>query len=271
MQSEVVDAAVPGAADAWTAVGSITVPAGIERLVKVLVSIAPDFGATGEIRYAPVFRMLGSGLLEQSPHELIGPCGNVSLGTIGSGNVEPNNLEYEVDIPVQTGGVIDIQVNTLDEAVTAGTVRAQLVFDTGTPEQPNSQSQYIDAALTTTPDVWAAVGTITVPRMAEGVSPSKVKEVVVAMATDQAAIALLRCSGHIRLTGAGIAEGGTHELLGPASGTMCTTDGVLNYDNQVVRHKIDIPVNPGGQILVEQLLDTETPTAGTVAVGLVYE
>ncbi len=271
MQSEVVDAAVPGAADAWTAVGTITVPAGVTRLRKILASIAPDFGATGTVRYAPVFRLQGSGLQEQNPHEYIGPCGNVTLATSGAGAVEPNNLEYEVDIPVATGGTIDIQVNTLDEAVTAGTVRAQLVFDTGTVGQANSQSQYVDAALTTVADTWANVGTLTVPRMEVGNSPSRIKEIIMATATDQAGLALLRCSSHFRLTGSGLAEGGSHEFLGPASGTMATTPGVLAYDKQVVRQKIEMPVNPGGQILVEQLLDTETPTAGTAIFGVMYE
>ena len=270
MQAEVVDAAVPAAADAWTAVGTFTVPAGGERVIRVLVSVAPDFGATADIRYAPVFRLLGSGLLEQSPHEYIGPCGNATLATSGSGAVEPNNIEYEVDIPVQTGGTIDAQINTLDEVITAGTARVAFIYDVGSPEVPNCQSQYVDAALTTTADVWAAVGTITVPRMAEGASPSKIVEVIMAMATDQAALALLRCSGHFRLSGSGLNEGGTHEFLGPASGSTAATPGAIVYDRQVVRQKIEIPVNAGGQILVEQLLDTETPTAGTAIVGLRY-
>jgi len=270
MQSEVVDAAVPVAADAWTAVGTFVVPAGVERIRKVLVSVAPDFGATADIRFAPVFRLLGSGLLEQSPHEYVGPCGNATLATSGSGAVEPNNIEYDVDIPVQTGGTIDAQINTLDEIITAGTARVGLVYDVGAPETPNSQSQYVDAALTTVADVWAAVGTLTVPRMAEGASPTKIIKVVMAMATDQAALALLRCSGHFRLSGSGLNEGGTHEFLGPASGSTAATPGVVVYDRQTVSLDIEIPVNAGGQILVEQFLDTETPTAGTAICGLMY-
>lgn len=271
MQSECGVVAVPGAADTWTDIEDFTVPAGVKRLTGFIVSVAPDFGAAVNVRYAPVFRLEGSGLLEQSPHEYVGNFGNMSHGTIGAACVEPNNRRYDVDIPVQTGGVITAQVNTLDEAITAGTVRVQVLYDNETVKQANSQSQYIDAALTVVAGAWAAVGSIIVPRMAEGKSPTKIKKVVIGMATDQAAIALLRCSGRIRLTGAGIAEGGSHEILGPASGTVATTDGVLAYDHQTVECEIEIPINAGGEIEVEQYLDTETPTAGTVAVGLMYE
>lgn len=270
-QSETGIVAVPSSADAWTDVNTFTVPAGVKRLKKVIVSIAPDFGNSGTVRFAPVFRLQGSGLLEQSPHEYIGPCGDATLATSGSGAVEPNNIEYDVDIPVQTGGTITAQVNTLDEAVTAGTVRVQLIYDDQAPGGKNSQSQYTDAAMTTTADAWATVGTITVPRMAEGKNPTKIKEVILAVATDQAALALLRTSARFRLSGSGIGEGGSHEFLGPANGSIAATPGVIVYDRQVVRHKVDIPVNPGGQILAEQLLDVETPTAGTAIVGLVYE
>jgi hypothetical protein len=33
---------------------------------------------------------------------------------------------------------------------------------------------------------------------------------------------------------------------------------------------VDIPVNAAGSILVEQRFDVETPTASTVAVGIIY-
>lgn len=271
MQSECGVVAVPGAADTWTDIDDFTVPAGVKRLTAIIVSLAPDFGATGNVRFAPVFRLEGSGLLEQSPHEYVGNFGNVTLGTIGCGCVEPNNRRYDVDIPVQTGGIITAQVNTLDEAVTAGTVRTQLIYDNEEVVQANSQSQYVDAALTAVAGAWAAVGSIIVPRMAEGKSPTKITKVIVGMATDQAAIALLRCSGRIRMSGAGIGEGGSHEILGPASGTIATTDGVYGYDRQTVECDIEIPVNAGGEIEIEQFLDVETPTAGSVAVGLMYE
>ncbi len=271
MQSETGIVAVPIAADAWTDVNEFVVPAGVKSLIRFIGSLAPDMGAAGAVRIAPVFRLQGSGLGEQSPHEFVGPCGNAVMGGTGAGTLQLNHEEYELDIPVTVGGTIMVQVNTLDEAVTAGTVRTQLVYSDASSKAKNSQAQYIDHAMAAAADVWAEVGTITVPVMATGKNPTRIKEVIAAFATDQAALALLRCSARFRLTGSGLAEGGAHEFLGPASGTIVFTEGVLTYDRQVVRHKTEIPVNPGGQILVEQLLDVETPTDGTAILGLLYE
>jgi hypothetical protein len=270
MQSETGVVAVPASADTWTTVNTFTVPAGVTRLVKVSVSVAPDMGATGTVRVNTVFRLIGSGLLEQSPHEYIGPAGDVVLGTSGAGVLEENNIDYDCDIPVQTGGTIQAQVITPQEAITAGTVRVQLTYDVGTPQAKNSQSQYANAAATTTADAWATVGTLTVPRMAAGNSPDHIEAVTISFAPDQAAGALLRTSCRIRLTGSGIAEGGAHEILGPANGTMFATPGVLAYSRCVTQFKVNIPVNAGGNILIEHILDSETPTAGSINVALDY-
>jgi hypothetical protein len=270
MLSEGVRAAVPAAADTWTAVGTFTVPANMKRLVQIKVGIAPDMGATGTVRIAPILKISGSGLGEQDPHELIAPFGDVVLGTSGAVTLQMNEQSYDVDIPVNPGATYDCLVNTLDEAVTAGTIRCMVVYDTTERTGKNSQSQYVDAAATTTADVWTTVGTITIPKLDDAHSPTKIIEVICAVAPDQAALALLRCSAWFRLSGAGLQESGKHEFTGPANGTLCTTPGALGYDNCVIRHKVDIPINAGGQILVEHMLDTETPTAGTVAVGLRY-
>lgn len=91
------------------------------------------------------------------------------------------------------------------------------------------------------------------------------------LATDQVTLALLRTSSRFRLTGAGIADVGLHEFLGPASGTAGNTAGVLGIDHQMVRQKTDLTVSPGGDIVVEQMIDVETPTAGTAVFGVLYE
>lgn len=272
MQSEVRTAAVPTAANTWTAVGTFTVPAGVNRLIRVLVSIAPDTGATVSINIAPVFRLTGSGLLEQNPHEYVGPCGAVVGATSGGGTLQMNNVEYGVDIPVATGGTIDAQCNSLDEFMAAGTARVQLIYDTGAVVQANSMSQYVDAAISAAAGAWTTVGTITVPMLEAGTSPKKIKEIMMAATYDNAAAALERTSSRFRVTGSGIAEGGSHEFLGPASGNVGYAAGVEAYDRAMVRQKIVIPINAGGQILVEQYLDAEFPAGGGTAIfGVMYE
>lgn len=271
MQSQTIKAAVPAAADVWSDVEEFVIPAGVNMLKDLILSLAPDFGASGTNRYALVIRLTGGGLLEQSPHEYIATCGNVTLATSGAGAVEPNNNIYNVNLPVVPGGRVMVQMNTLDEAVTAGTVRVGATYSSESAPSGNHQAQILDAAMATTEDLWASVGTITIPVMAEAESPKRIKKLHIGCATDQAALALLRCSLRIRLTGAGIAEGGDHEYLGPASGVIAATPGVVTYDKQLVSYDVDIPVNAGGQIDVEQILDVETPTAGTVVIGFEYE
>ena len=269
-QSKTITAAVPSAADVWEDVAVVTVPANVQMLQKILFSLSPDFGATGTNRAAPIFRIIGSGLLEQSPHEYIGPCADAVLGVSGAAVFQLNHLEYMVEAAVATGGTITVQVNTVDEAIAAGTIRAMLVFVEETAPSGNHQSQVVNAAMATTADLWAAVDTVTIPRMGEGNNPTRIKRIAIAGGPDQAALALLRMSLRIRLSGSGLGEGGDHEFLGPANGTMAATPGVLGYDNLVVFYDVDIPINAGGQIEVEQILDTETPTAGTVIVGFEY-
>ena len=271
MQAHTQVVAVPTAADAWTSFTDIMVPAGAKSLKKVIVGVAVDEADPAGVRFAPVFRLLGSGLLEQSPHEYLGPAGNIAAKTTsGAYASELNVVEHDVDIPVATGGTITPQVITLDEAMTAGTCSICLIFSEAEAEAANSMSTYIDAAMTTTAGAWAAVGTITIPQMAAGKAPTRIIELAMMIATDQATIALLRCASRFRLTGSGIAEGGLHEYLGPQSGTGASTAGILGYSHQMVKLKTEIPVNAGGQILVEQFLTTETPTAGTAALGMMF-
>lgn len=271
MQSHTQVVAVPTAADTWTSFTDIQVPAGAKSLVKVIVGLAIDDADPSGHRNAPVFRLLGSGLQEQSPHQYLGPMGNIAAKTTsGAFAAELNTQVYAVSIPVTVGGNITAQVNTLDEAVTAGTCSISLIFSELDATGANSMSDYVDSAATTTADGWYTVGTIQVPQLKEGKAPSKIREIAMGIATDQATLALLRCASRFRMTGSGLGEGGLHEYLGPQSGTGCNTAGILGYDRQLVRLEVDVPVNPGGQILVEHNLAVETPTAGTAVFGVLY-
>ena len=276
MQSETRLQAVPTAADSWTDMGTIiTVPAGVQRIAKVRVAVAPDWGtAAVSVRHAPVYRIRGSGLLEQDPHSYMGAFGGVSVVTTAGLQEENTFVEYDVDIPVQVSGTITAQVNSLDEAITAGSTYIVLVYDNEAAKAPNSQSDYVDAAGTTTADAWTTVGTFTVPRQAEGKSPTKIRSVICAVAEDQGTSAIsLRLASRFRLTGAGLGEGGDHQFIGPtgtsAHNGTSASQGVSHSKNTVV-YDVPIPVNPGGQILAEHIFDIETPTASTVAVGLLY-
>ena len=71
--AEQVNVAVPAAADTWTDVGTFTVPAGVKRLKKLRFGLAPDWAVTAvSVRAAPVFRLIGSGTLEQGDHQYLG-------------------------------------------------------------------------------------------------------------------------------------------------------------------------------------------------------
>jgi len=273
MLSETGIVAVPSSADAWTDVATFTVPANVSRLRKVKTSIAPDWGTDPtSVRVAPVFRLIGSGLLEQSPHEFLGNFGGIAATTIGSGTTQDDVQEHDVDIPVQPGGTYTVQVNTLDEAITAGTVRVEVEYDEQAAKAKNSMSQYIDAALDTTADRWQEIGSgITIPEVGEK-SPTKIKRLDIGVAPDQGTSAVsLRVGVRVRLTGSGIKRSGSLEFLAKAAGNETKTDGVLAYSNMTKRHDVDIEIVAGGLIHVEQRVDVETPSAGTIAVGLQYE
>jgi len=271
MQAHTTQVAVPAAADSWTDMTAIVVPAGVTRLVKVCVALAVDEADPAGVRFAPLVRLIGSGLMEQSPHVYVGPCGNIAAKTTsGACSAELNPVCYDVDIAVAVGGTIQAQTMTPDEAITAGTISCGLIFDTGTVKQANSMSDWVDAAMATTAGGWYTVGTLTVPQMEKGKAPTKIRMIVMAIATDQATIALLRCASRFRLSGSGLAEGGLHEFLGPHSGTGCNTAGILGYDRQTVPLEVEMTVNAGGTILVEHYLTTETPTAGTAIFGVLY-
>jgi len=274
MISESVVAAAPIAADTWTAVGSITVPAGVASIKKVVVSFVPDAGTAGAtVHSAPVFRMIGSGCLEQSPHEYAAQGSDIPLiaATAGYAIAETNIMEYDVDIPVAVGGVIDIQCNSLDEVQT-GTARAELVFSAEAAAASNSMSQYVDSAIPAAADTWSAVGTITVPQLAQGNSPKKITGVVCGFVPDVAATAVSeRVSVRFRLSGSGLVEGGNHHLLSTGAGNGCVVTGPGVYQNCLIKREVEIPVNAGGQILVEQWHDTELCDGGTAVFHVKYE
>lgn len=273
MQSMTVTAASPTAANSWTAVGSITVPAGSKSIKKVKVNAITDAGtAAATTHFAPVIRLLGAGLEEQSPHEYVAPGSNIPLiaATAGYAIAETNFLEYDVDIGVSVGGVIDVQALAISEVQT-GQVSVELDFSPEAAGGKNSMAQYVTAAIGAV-NTWVTVGTINVPQPKAGSEPKKIKEIICGIVPDVAATAVSEMvSARFRISGAGIAEGGTHEYLGNSAGNGCVVTGPGVYQDTIVRHKLDIPVNSGGQILVEQRIDTEVPDGGDAVFGVLYE
>lgn len=274
MMSHTATAVAPTAADAWTAVGTITVPAGAQSLKGVGFGYTHDAGtAAAAVHSAPVFRLLGSGLLEQSPHEFVGNGDDIALiaATAGYAIANDKPIMYGVDIPVAVGGTIDVQCNSLDEVAT-GQVTAMLLFSSEPAGGKNSMSQYVDAAIPSAADAWSTVGTITVPQAKEGAQPGRIKEIVCAFIPDVAATAVSeRVATRFRMTGSGLAEGGNHEYIGSCAGNGCVVTGPGIYDDMLVRYKVDVPVNPGGQILVETIHETELADGGTSVFGVLYE
>lgn len=271
-QSEIGIVAVPSSADSWTNVNTFTVPAGVKRIKKLRLAVAPDWGTSAtSVRMAPVFRLIGSGLLEQSPHEFLGKFGGEATTTSGAFSMDDLAIEYDVDIPVVTGGTITAQVNTVSEAITAGTVTANIIYDDQAPTSKNSMSQYISAAGTTTADAYASVGTLTIPQAAQGKSPTKIKKLIIGVGVDQGTSAIsLRTSTRLRLSGSGIQGGGLHDYTGPVLTDSQVTPGSIKHDRATVVIDVDIDINAGGQIVVEHQFDVETPTASTIALGVVY-
>lgn len=275
MQSESAIVAVPSAADSWTVIGTFTVPAQVKRLTQIRLALAPDWGTTaGSVRMAPVFRIQGSGLREQNPHEFLGVFGGHAEVTTGGISQNELTAMYMMDTPVQTGGTFTIEVNTLDEAVTAGTVLANVYYDNTDPVEKNTQSQYVDAAGTTTADAYATVGTFTVPAPGGDKNPTRIVKICLGVALDQGTSAIsLRTASRFRLTGSGVAEPGQHEYNGPVhySGEIGTTPSQgIAQDSGTLWIDVDVPCSASGTILAEHRFEVETPTASTVAVGLVY-
>lgn len=271
MQTETLALSATPVADTWTTIGTFNVPAGVKRLTRVKFGVTLDAPAATVCRVLPAFRIMGSGLAEQSPHEYIGSSGGTLGIAANAGVLSLEPQDFEVDIPVMTGGQYLVQVNFIDEGAVPMTAKAEVAYDNAEPVRKNSMSQYVDAAQPTAADAWQAVGNITVPQLAAGNNPTKIREIVMAHGLDMAVTGTLRASSRFRLSGSGIAEGGSHEYIGACQGAGVTAASTDVYDRGTVRQKTDIPVNPGGTILVEALLDSDLPTAGSVAVGLMYE
>ncbi len=272
MQSETLAAAATPTADTWNLLGTFSVPAGVKRLNRIKFGLAPDPDAAVIARFVFAARIIGSGLQEQSPHEYIICGGGVTAIAANEASAQLPVQEFDLDIPVTTGGRFDVQYNAIDEGAVPVTIKVEVSYDDQTPTRKNNMSQYTDNAQATAADAWQAVGnTIVVPQLAGGNSPSAIREIIMAHGLDMAAAGTLRASARFRLSRSGIAEGGSHEFIGPSQGSAVIAAATQAYNNGYVRQKCHIPVNPGGEILVEQLIDTELPTAGSVAVCLLYE
>lgn len=275
MLSQTGIVAVPSAADTWTVIGTETVPAGAKSIKKLRFSVAPDPGASAtSIRIAPAFRIRGSGLGEQDPHSFLGKFGGYGTTTDGDVSLDNMSEDFDVDIPCNPNSTYTVEVNTLDEAITAGTVTYTVVYDTGDAKAKNSMADFVDAAVATAADAWSAVATLRVPQAVSGKEPTRIRRLKIGVAPDQGTSAVtLRTASRVRLTGSGVAESGNHEFSGP-QGCMAqqggTPVGTVKAANNTVTYDVDIPVKAGGDIVVEQRFDVEVLTAGTIAVGVEY-
>lgn len=272
MQSESVSAP-SGALNAWVLVGNIQVPAGAGSLRKVKVVLAPDPGVAAAAPHTiPVFRLTGSGLLEQTPHIYI--ANGVDSVLIAASTTlvaqEPMVRQYEVNIPVAVGGVIVVESMCVTEAY-IGSMNCELVFSAEPGGETNSMSDFVTAVMPAAPAVWVPVGVLNVPQLGQGKSPTRIKRVDCGFVNDSAGgVTSLRTSIRFRITGSGVAEGGLHHFLGNAncsSGVAASTGG---HDRMLVHHDCDVPVNAGGQVIVEAVLDVELPDAGDMVFGVQY-
>lgn len=271
MQSETLAVTVTPVADAWNTIGTFNVPAGVKRLIRVKFGLVADIAAATTARFVPVYRLMGSGLSEQSPHEYVGGAGGISGIAANSPQLTLDLESYEVDIPVMTGGQFLAQFNMIDEGAIPVVAKCEVAYDNAESVQKNSMSQYTDAVQPVAANTWVAVGNITIPQLKAGDSPIRIREIVMAHGIDIATTGLLIGSLRVRLSGSGIAEGGSHEFIGACQGAGVYAAFGAAYEHGTVRQMVDIPVNPGGTVLVEQLIDSDVPTAGSVAVGLHYE
>lgn len=272
MLSETVIAA-SGAANVWVAVGTVQVPAGVASLKKVKVAFAPDPGvAAVTVHTAPVFRLTGAGLLEQNPHQYLAQGVDCILVAATAGHVgaEPGVMEYDVDIPVSVGGQIQIDSMCIAETV-VGTMRAELDFSAEAPGAGNNMSDFVTAVMPVAAGAWTAVGTLTIPQLGAGASPKSIKRIDCGFVNDNlGAVTSLRTSSRFRITGSGLVEGGNHHFLGNQNSGSNVVTGSGQYDRMIVTHLVDIPVNAGGQILVETILDVELPDGGDSVFGVQY-
>jgi len=275
--AESLEVAVPTAADSWTNIGTFTVPTGVQRVKRVECGVAPDWSVTaGSVRNAPVFRMQGSGLLEQSPHEFLGMFAASSTVTTGGASQSNLSIAYDTDIPVQPGGTYQVDVNSLDEVVTAGTAMINVIYDDKAPTQKNSMSLFLDVAGTTSADAYSNVGTFTLPKLETAKDASKIKAISIGVAVDLGTSAVsLRQTPILRLSGAGIKGSGRHDYHGPLGyaghiGSSASQGAYPDGSTKLIKD-VDIDINPGGQVLVEHQFIVETPTASTVAIGILLE
>lgn len=264
--------AVPSSADSFTRIALYSVPQGKKRVKAIHIMLAPDHGTAAiSVRSAPIIRLQGDGLGEQSPHDYVGPFGGVAVTTDGTMVQENVNVDYEVDIPVVPGGEIEVLVNTLDEAITAGTVLVALIYDDDAPKANNSMAQTTDAALDTTADRFSNVGTVRIPLPEAAKAPKKIIAIIIGVAVDNGTSAVsLRGGVRIRMTGDGLKEAGDHEYLAKGFTEGRVTVGSIAFSNLTKVIKVDLDINAGGSVLVEQRVEVETPTAGTIAVGFIY-
>lgn len=272
-QSEMVSAAVPTAADSFTNIGTIRAPAGMKRVKKAIFSISPDLTVAGNtVRIAPVFRLQGSGLLEQSPHDYLGNFGGHADDTDEGSDYSDGRAEYDVNIPISTGGDIVISCNSLDEVITAGTMQCDLIFDDVEPVQENSMADFVDAAGPTSAGSFTTIGTLIVPEGKEGAKPTKIKELILAVGQDNGgADYALRLATQFRISGSGLVDPGLHVYSGPQGGSGIVVTGGTYIQGGSIHIPVDLTVNASGEIDCEMQYISETPTASTVAVGVLYE
>ena len=241
------------------------------RIKKIQIGIAPDQTVVAtSVQIVTVIRLIGSGVLEQSPHDYVGPCGGAFITTDEGASLGNFGMEYNVDIPIGIGGDINILMDSVNEILAAGTVTVGLIFDDQPVTAKNNMADFVEAVVGAAGS-FVAVATLVVPQGEAGKAPSKISKLVIGLGIDQGVAAFaLRHALSIRLSGSGLKGGGLHEYVGPHGDSGVVVTGGSLVANDVVEIDVDLPVNPAGEIDVEQILITEVPTAGTTIVGALY-
>jgi hypothetical protein len=271
------------AVDTWTAIvnvgasteGNIQVPVGGNYLSLIDVAVDWDMDNTpiGGLAGLVGIRLTGNAIRRGGTHQYLVAGASIGGHTSGGAGGRSNKVSLPMKVEMQPSNTLKIEGIMMGEDVGAATVRVAVTF-TNTARQGGIEDGDFRESEATAVDTWTALTTLgatTEGNFKVPVGFANLAAVGIVATIDPGDLAAsVRGGVMARLTGNGLASGGTFTFLNDGLTLNIVTTGMAACFDDVDQQAVDLAVKPGNEIKAEVIITGEDPGSMSAGVQLFW-
>ena len=268
------------AVDTWTAVvnvgtaveGNIQVPVGGQYLSLAEVALHWDLDNTpiGGLSAVAGIRLTGNAIKKGGTHQYLIGGASIAGHTSGGAGCRIEKVVLPMKIEMVPSNTLKIEAIMMGEDAGAVTVAVAMTFTKEARAGGIEDGDFRVAVNTAAVDTWTAatyVGATAEGSFKVPIGYSNLAAVGIVASVDAGDLAAsVRAGVMVRLTGNGLASGGTFTFLNDGMTLNVVTTGMAMCCDNVDQSPIDLAVVPGNVITAEGLIIGEDP--GTMCMGV---